>query len=803
MSSLAFCRLHQKLAGAQNMCETCSGSLAETEKASNDDSTDEPTMDATRICSCCAQHYTQHGPTIFSPKITELEHDEAVCSPKICTDYSTPCQVVKSLEPRDIYHQSDHSSHERYSVLQMTSDSEDDVPCADDDKNSHLHETNMEDLQEDATVERLAVSSTEVVKPSEMNVLREPNAHESHDISSYHVADDQTVSIIDEGQMEAKDVSLGKQACQHDPLVVTDESGLTDFSVPKVPLASSVESPQNLGESEVCHEMKQSTIDPYALQSTILEHTAVSGDKNTKDDLEGHMSEITAAPSGDFHQKIALTSDLGSFGDVHISQVSSSSEAVDEVEDYAKKDKQVCDMETHELTLEDPSNTSSSDPIAKGFVEEAHISPHDIRQRGEVSQGLDVIEEHPQTSETIGERRPSLSTQISMNEAYKLAIGGKGSLPSPTLTDVILGKDSTSSVNEELRLLLSQLSASRGLEAPWIDSGPSPRAYGRGDDLILQNITNRISIERNASGLESLDGSIVSEMEGESAIERLRRQVDLDRKSIHLLCKELEEERNASAIAASQALAMITRLQDEKAAMQMEALHYQRMMEEQAEYDGDALAKANELLTQREQQIEELEAELENYRIQSADGPSEMQPIKISSKEENTTKILLDESNIEVPAITTLSGTDSLESFEDERTYIANCLRKLEQKLHSYSNNSTTIHLSDSDVKEDYLSNKMPVVYGELQCQESSRETQEPILLAKEDQSSTISGETDLSTLQEEISNLNKRLKTLEGDRNFIEHSINSLRNGKEGVMFIREIASNLRELRAIAVDSK
>jgi len=203
-----------------------------------------------------------------------------------------------------------------------------------------------------------------------------------------------------------------------------------------------------------------------------------------------------------------------------------------------------------------------------------------------------------------------------MNEAYRLAIGSKSSLPSPTLTDVILGKDSTSSVNEELRLLLSQLSASRGLETPWVDPGPSPRAYGRGDELIVQNITKRISLERNASGLESPDGSIVSEMEGESTIDRLRRQVDLDRKSIHLLCRELEEERNASAIAASQALAMITKLQDEKAAMQMEASHYQRMMEEQAEYDSEALAKANELLAEREQQIEELQVELENYRSQ-------------------------------------------------------------------------------------------------------------------------------------------------------------------------------------------
>lgn len=433
-------------------------------------------------------------------------------------------------------------------------------------------------------------------------------------------------------------------------------------------------------------------------------------------------------------------------------------------------------------------------------MEEAPISPQAIRPNSEVFQGLNVIEEHPQTSATIGERRPSLSTQISMNEAYKLAIGAKSSLPSPTLTDVILGKDSSSNVNEELRLLLSQLSASRGLEAPWVDPGPSPRAYGRGDDLIVQNITNRISIERNASGLESLEGSTVSEMEGESATERLRRQIDLDRKSIHLLCKELEEERNASAIAASQALAMITRLQDDKAAMQMEALHYQRMMEEQAEYDSDALAKANELLAQREQQIEELEAELENYRMQFAGGPTEKQSNQVSFNEENIAETLLDETGLEAPAITTPSGINSLVSFEEERAYIVDCLTKLEQKLQSYSNNSTNIHLSNSDVIEDYLSNKMHVVDdGSLQCQESSREAQEPVFLAKEAHSSTVSRKTDLSTLQEEISNLNKRLKTLEGDRNFIEHSINSLRNGKEGVMFIQEIASNLRELRAIA----
>lgn len=57
--------------------------------------------------------------------------------------------------------------------------------------------------------------------------------------------------------------------------------------------------------------------------------------------------------------------------------------------------------------------------------------------------------------------------------------------------------------------------------------------------------------------------------------------------------------------------------------------------------------------------------------------------------------------------------------------------------------------------------------------------------------------------MQEEIAKLNRRLKTLEGDRSFLEHSIDSLKNGDEGLMFIQEIACSLRELRAIAIDKK
>ncbi|GMJ15116.1 hypothetical protein like AT1G74830 [Hibiscus trionum] len=88
----------------------------------------------------------------------------------------------------------------------------------------------------------------------------------------------------------------------------------------------------------------------------------------------------------------------------------------------------------------------------------------------------------------------------------------------------------------------------------------------------------------------------------------------MDRKSLMALYMELDEERSASAVAAYNAMAMITRLQAEKAAVQMEALQYQRMMEEQAEYDQETLEEMTNLVAKREEELCELEAELEVYR---------------------------------------------------------------------------------------------------------------------------------------------------------------------------------------------
>lgn len=138
------------------------------------------------------------------------------------------------------------------------------------------------------------------------------------------------------------------------------------------------------------------------------------------------------------------------------------------------------------------------------------------------------------------------------------------------------------------------------------------------DHGASNNYTRRswsFKLNRKSPLDKDLSGDSQVPFEADDAIlNHLKRHVRLDRKSLMALYMELDEERSASAVAANNAMAMITRLQAEKAAVQMEALQYQRMMEEQAEYDEEALQAASEMLIRREDEIKALETELAIYR---------------------------------------------------------------------------------------------------------------------------------------------------------------------------------------------
>lgn len=244
---------------------------------------------------------------------------------------------------------------------------------------------------------------------------------------------------------------------------------------------------------------------------------------------------------------------------------------------------------------------------------------------------------------------------------------------------------------------------------------------------------------------ECWDGSVMSELEvgvGDSTSERLKSLLEAEHNALRSLQAELEEERNAAAVAANQTMAMITRLQEEKSAMQMEALHYQRMMEEQSEYDQEALQILNDLVIKREKEKLELEKDLEVYRKKVLDYEAKEKMMKISKSVKSinfsaSSSNTDDDDELFIDLIHEETGDDhrdkynsgelvseieengrecmkhlsildeSIAQFEDERVSILEELKALEGKLFTLADN-------DEETSEDKtLKNQGIDVYSE------------------------------------------------------------------------------------------
>lgn len=104
--------------------------------------------------------------------------------------------------------------------------------------------------------------------------------------------------------------------------------------------------------------------------------------------------------------------------------------------------------------------------------------------------------------------------------------------------------------------------------------------------------------------------TIMSESDVTAMKETLRAQQQLLQK----LYAELDEEREASSTAASEAMDMILRLQGEKAAVKMEASHYKRMSEEKIGHAEATLEVFEELMYQKEMEIASLEFQVMAYK---------------------------------------------------------------------------------------------------------------------------------------------------------------------------------------------
>ncbi|GMI68983.1 hypothetical protein HRI_000567600 [Hibiscus trionum] len=374
--------------------------------------------------------------------------------------------------------------------------------------------------------------------------------------------------------------------------------------------------------------------------------------------------------------------------------------------------------------------------------------------------------------------------------------------------------------------------------------------------------------EKRDSGVEeSLDGSVLSEMESGDmiqTIERLKTSLKAERKAMSALYAELEEERSASAVAANQTMAMITRLQEEKAVMQMEALQYQRMMEEQSEYDQEALQLLNELMIKREKEKEELEKELEVYRKKVFDyeANEKMRPMMISkdgnlesrktsaacSYVEDSDELSLDlnreakyedssfsgnqESssdavgNLEELALDCVNHIsaldDSLTEFEEERLSILDQLKALEDKL---------LAMGDDQFMEDVKSIKNSFNGFDDSNDLSSKEANGtdngfhgktmsamaksllPFLDAEDNGTEPVEMQAYAGpepkldpkhvAIEEEVDRVYERLQALEEDREFLKNCMSSVNKGDKGMDLLQEILQHLRDLKAVEIRSK
>ncbi|CAA2978141.1 Hypothetical predicted protein [Olea europaea subsp. europaea] len=125
-------------------------------------------------------------------------------------------------------------------------------------------------------------------------------------------------------------------------------------------------------------------------------------------------------------------------------------------------------------------------------------------------------------------------------------------------------------------------------------------------------------IRENVPFVEDLkehdQGDLSSNGDEKNAIRFLKQALEEEHAAGLALYQELEKERSAAATAADEAMAMILRLQEEKASIEMEARQYQRILEEKSAYDAEEMDILKEIMVRREREKLFLEKEVEMYR---------------------------------------------------------------------------------------------------------------------------------------------------------------------------------------------
>ncbi|XP_013591810.1 PREDICTED: myosin-binding protein 2 [Brassica oleracea var. oleracea] len=318
-------------------------------------------------------------------------------------------------------------------------------------------------------------------------------------------------------------------------------------------------------------------------------------------------------------------------------------------------------------------------------------------------------------------------------------------------------------------------------------------------------------------------------LEGSLTVAKLKSELEEERKALNALYEELEEERSASATAANETMAMINRLHEEKAAMQMEALQYQRMMEEQSEFDQEALQLLNEVIVKREKEIAELEKELEvcRKRLEEYEAKERMgmmmRRMRDSSVDSYRNNEGSDENNGELghksvegesementPVDVVLRLDECLDDYEGERLSILGRLKFLEEKL-------TALNDEEDNEEEAKAFESNGSINGNGHVHDKETNGKHRVLKSKRllPLFDAVDGEIgngdhyengvdesekgEIVNVEGEVDELYERLEALEADREFLRHCVGSLKKGDKGVHLLHEILQHLRDLKNI-----
>ncbi|XP_057471488.1 uncharacterized protein LOC130760258 isoform X2 [Actinidia eriantha] len=180
--------------------------------------------------------------------------------------------------------------------------------------------------------------------------------------------------------------------------------------------------------------------------------------------------------------------------------------------------------------------------------------------------------------------------------------------------------------------------------SPPVDFGADADHFNFNEDApVIKNFGERMShgyefnetlhgnrsFGKNESSFEEMKINVQKELgyEGheKNAIRILEQALDEEHAARAALYLELEKERSAAASAADEAMAMILRLQEEKASIEMEARQYKRIIEEKSAYDAEEMNILKEILLMREREKHCLEKEVEAYRQMNYTGNDQLQ----------------------------------------------------------------------------------------------------------------------------------------------------------------------------------